>query len=220
MTGDFLITNGDNIFEPSVFKQLIEKGSKGIHLTITNKNKYYEDDMKVILDGHLVDQVSKTLSNESANAESVGLALVSGEKYREIFKDNLEALARDKRYIGKFWLEIFNRMSHHGVPINTFEIEGKSNWLEIDFHGDLNEVIRNLFIRKMTSLSKEDADSISKDLMNLNNPKIQTEEVIKILDVLPQKHDEVNHLFTKDSLSSEEVDAVLKIVKRYSNQQI
>lgn len=150
MDDDFMITNGDNIFEPDVFEELSTKHNNGIFLTVSNKEKYNEDDMKVILEDCVVSRVSKEIKNEDAHCESVGLALIKGERHRKIFRDHLEGLVRDKRYLSKFWLETFNAMHTSGITIMPFEINGKEKWREVDFHLDLEEA------RKLLKLDREE----------------------------------------------------------------
>jgi len=139
MDEDFIITNGDNLFDYEVFQNLVQNHQNGIFLTICKREKYGGDDMKVILDNEKVVQVSKLIDNEKADAESVGLVLVSGEKHKELFKDSLEELARNKEYLNKYWLEVFNLMSKRGIMVNTFEID-KNKWQEIDFHPNLESL--------------------------------------------------------------------------------
>jgi len=140
MDGDFIITNGDNLFDYDVFQNLVNNHQNGIFLTICKRERYGTDDMKVILDDKKnVVRVSKLIENEKADTESVGLVLISGEKYREIFRESLEELARNKEYLNKYWLEVFNLMSKKGIPIHTFEID-KTKWIEIDIHLDLKDV--------------------------------------------------------------------------------
>lgn len=147
MDEDFLVTNGDNIFEFDVFSELVKNNKEGIYLTISKKNEYKDGDMKAILsDGSFIAGVSKEVPNKKADCESVGLVLVKGNKYRELFKKYLEQLARDKNYIDKFWLEIFNSMIKDGILIKTFEINGAEKWREIDFHLDLNEAKKLMHI--------------------------------------------------------------------------
>lgn len=148
MEEDFIITNGDNLFEHDVFHDLTKKHTDGIFLTISRKGKYVDGDMKVMLSDGIISRVSKDIENDKADCESVGLVLVSGKKYRDILKDNLEELARNREYIDKFWLEVFNLMSHKGIAIRTFEINGKEKWKEVDFHLDLEEA------RKLLNLDK------------------------------------------------------------------
>lgn len=138
MDEDFMVTNGDNIFEHDVFSGLV-KNKEGIYLTTSKRKEYHDGDMKVVLKDDAISRVSKEISNEEADCESVGLVLVKGHKHREIFKDNLEKIARDKVYINKFWLEVFNLMSFNGITIKPFEIDGNAKWREVDFHLDLEE---------------------------------------------------------------------------------
>lgn len=140
MDNDFIITNGDNIFDKEVFFDLVTKNKEGIFLTTVKREKYYEDDMKVIIRQFGIEKVSKTLPLETSNAESVGLTLISGERSIKIFKETLEELARDTNNLNKFWLETFNKIADRGGIITPFEIDS-SKWQEIDIHLDLKEVL-------------------------------------------------------------------------------
>ena len=140
MDKDFMITNGDNIFNYKVFKKLAENNDEGIFLTINKRDSYDSDDMKVLLENNKVMQVSKLINNNDADAESVGLAMIRGKKYRKVFIETLESLVRNKEYLNKFWLEVFNKLSEGCVHIIPFEIDGRKEWREIDFHFDLSDV--------------------------------------------------------------------------------
>ncbi|MBD3337986.1 MAG: NTP transferase domain-containing protein [Candidatus Lokiarchaeota archaeon] len=138
MNEDFLIINGDNIVASDVIKNLIEQTNDGIYVTICYKDNYREEDMKVTLDeGKKILRVSKEIKN--GDAESVGLVKVAGERYRTIYRNVLEELARNKHYLNKFWLETFNALANKGVEINSFEID-KDKWSEVDFHFDLKDI--------------------------------------------------------------------------------
>jgi len=153
MDKDFMITNGDNIFHHDVFRRIVENSKDGIFLTVNKKERYDEDDMKVMIrDGNVI-KVSKTIDTKDADAESVGLALIRGKKYRDIFVETLEGLVRDKSYINKFWLETFNKLSEKCVPVKPFEIDGGREWREIDFHFDLED-IRKMIRKKLKSLAE------------------------------------------------------------------
>jgi len=154
MNEDFLITNGDNLFEKEAFSGLVKDCKNGVFLTISKKDSYNDDDMKVIMD-RTIEKVSKKIPEKDANAESVGLVLVSGERSREAFKASLEELARDKEYINRFWLEVFNRMIEKGAAILPYEINGSEMWTEVDFHGDLLEMMKSLNQKKLESLEEK-----------------------------------------------------------------
>ena len=212
MNDDFMITNGDNILQPEVFNGL-NKHKNGIFLTTSKRESYRSDDMKVIIEDGAIEQVSKSIINEKANAESVGLTLISGEKYREIFKHNLEELARDQAYINKFWLEVFNRMIEKGVRIVPFEIDGAKMWVEIDFHGDFNEVIRKLIASKLQRLPKDKEERVVNRLKSLDNPKMNDEQITKVIDFLPEKVADVEYLFTDRKLTQMESETILNILQ-------
>lgn len=138
MDQDFIITNGDNLFAADVVRDLVNKTNDGIYVTICYRDNIGEDDMKVILDENKkVLKVSKEI--KESNIESIGLVKVQGEKYRKIYQEVLEQLARDKNYINKFWLETFNILADKGVEIHSFVID-KNKWREVDFHFDLKNL--------------------------------------------------------------------------------
>ena len=138
MNQDFLITNGDNLYTSDVVRDLVEKTNDGIYVTICYRDDLGEDDMKVILDDNgKILRVSKEI--EKSNIESIGLAKIKGEKYRKIYQEILEELARNKNYINKFWLETFNILGDRGVEIQSFKID-KDKWREVDFHFDIKDL--------------------------------------------------------------------------------
>jgi choline kinase len=147
MDEDFLITNGDNLFTSDVVYNLVNNTNDGIFVTICYRDNIGEDDMKVKLDENKkILRVSKEIKD--GDAESVGLVKVKGEKYRKIYQNVLEQLARDKKYLNKFWLETFNVLADKGVEVHSFEIN-KDKWREVDFHfdlKDLKELIKNFKI--------------------------------------------------------------------------
>jgi L-glutamine-phosphate cytidylyltransferase len=138
--GDFIITNGDNLYRSDVLRtHVIVNRQPGIYLTVSRKadGVYDEDDMKVIVDadGNIV-RVSKEIAADKANAESVGLVMVRGERLRQIFAGKIVQLLKHKDYLNRFWLEIFNALAHDGVFTKTLEIP-QDCWSEVDFHPDI-----------------------------------------------------------------------------------
>lgn len=143
MQEDFIIANGDDLIDYDVFRGLAQNHHDGIFLTISKKERYSDDDMKVIFKNGGIVEVSKLIDSQKADGESIGLALVSGQKYRDLFKGTLEELARNREYLNRFWLEVFNSISDRGIPINYFEIN-RTKWMEVDFHPDLEELKKRL----------------------------------------------------------------------------
>jgi choline kinase len=136
MHSDFMIMNGDNIIDTTAFAKVFQRTVKdGIYITIDRKERYDEDDMKVISEDHLVTRVSKKILVEEATGESIGLAIIKGQNYRRLYLDTIEALARDPPSRNIFWLETFNRLADKGFPIFWVEIH-PDEWREIDFKID------------------------------------------------------------------------------------
>lgn len=71
------------------------------------------------------------------------------------------------------------------------------------------------YIKAYCKLSKTDADKLLGELKALNNPKISEENFIKIADFLPIDAEDLNKIFMNVSLTEEESNAILSLVKNY-----
>jgi len=88
---------------------------------------------------------------------------------------------------------------------------------------EVQSIVKNLeekkdlkeYLKKFVKLSKEKVDALTKQIRELNNPKIKEKDVVKIADFLPETHEELNKVFTEVSLSEEETNAILNITKKY-----
>jgi len=136
---DVMITNGDNLFAAEVFRDFAAHGANGIHLGIGAKSVFDHDDMKVKVADEVIARVSKQMSDEEAQAESPGLALVRGPHARRIFAEQLDVMARSGKYLTRFWLEIFNEFYERGVAVRPWWFDSASLWQEVDFHPDLSK---------------------------------------------------------------------------------
>ncbi len=134
---DFMITNGDNIFRDNVFADINTTNPEIIQLTVSKKEIYDEDDMKVIFENGRFSKVSKEIPVEEASCESVGLALVKGDKTRRLFVSKILKMIKSKKHLDSYWHEIFNTLSNDLINIETKEIDNQ-HWQEIDFHPDVN----------------------------------------------------------------------------------
>lgn len=152
---DFAVTNGDNLFAPDVFSSLCSQNSaEGIYLSVVTRDQYSEEDMKVrVRDGTVV-EVSKAIPCDQADAESVGLALVRGEKMRRLFVKHIDRLVRDRAYLRRFWLETFNSLYQEGVPSLTWPFLA-DKWQEVDFHMDVAKA-RSLLMSKVAQMSVDE----------------------------------------------------------------
>jgi len=71
------------------------------------------------------------------------------------------------------------------------------------------------YIKKFSKISKADAEKLAAEIRALNNPKINEENLVKILDFLPANSEELNKIFIEVSLSEEEANSILEIIKKY-----
>lgn len=147
MTSPFLVTNGDNLFTPDVFTDFVEKNRDGIFLSISRKERYDDDDMKVIIKNEQAELVSKNIVPDGECVESPGLLLVEGKKHISVFKKEVEKSVRDQNHRNSFWLEIINGLSRNGIPIYTWEFDGCMKWQEIDIHLDIQKVKKLIGIK-------------------------------------------------------------------------
>ena len=71
------------------------------------------------------------------------------------------------------------------------------------------------FIKKFTKLSTKEAKELRKKLEELNFAKIREEEVVKIIDFLPDSSQELNKIFQGASLDENETSKILDTVKQF-----
>jgi choline kinase len=151
MTSDFIVTNGDNLFAPEVYRQMLAECGDGVFLALSPKRAFDPDDMKAHVSRNRVQTVAKTLPAGRCRAESPGLVLVRGGRACATFVETLEQLAREQEHIGRFWLEVFNEMARSGCPARPWYFDGRSSWQEIDFHADV-KIARALLRSKLARL--------------------------------------------------------------------
>ena len=89
MQDDFILVNGDTLFEEAIMDRVLSSPSAPITLTIDYKEEYDDDDMKVELSELQVVHVSKSLSVGQTHAESIGL-LYFRDEGPELFRKALD----------------------------------------------------------------------------------------------------------------------------------
>ncbi|MDB4349646.1 phosphocholine cytidylyltransferase family protein [Omnitrophica bacterium] len=147
---DFIILNGDVIFKQNVMKNLLEADGD-VCMVIDRKETYVQEDMKVIIERNLVHKVSKKISLQRANGESIGMHKFQ-DKGRKRFVSVLEMMVREKENLGLFYLAAIQRMIDDGMPVRYSECK-PDDWLEVDFHPDLKNAKMN--IKQFTKALKE-----------------------------------------------------------------
>jgi len=139
MHDEFITINGDDIFNPVIIENLL-KSNSNITMVIDEKERYDEDDMKVVHSEGLIHKVSKQIPIEEANGESIGIIKFSGYGPK-IYVSVLEEMVRKKENIDVFYLKAIQEIISKGYPVN-YSLCSADDWGELDFHPDL------LFIRE------------------------------------------------------------------------
>ncbi len=133
---DFVIINGDNVFDYSVLEKLAAQQAEAC-LTIVKRVTYVDGDMKVIFKGDRLDQVSKGLPNGEADGISIGIMRFRGEGARA-FSEKLEQMATDEGNRQEYYLRVVERLAQE-FPIKGLEVPNQ-HWTDIDDQGDLERV--------------------------------------------------------------------------------
>jgi len=137
MDCDFLLLNGDTVFDVSLLTQVLESESAPITLSIDYKKIYDADDMKVELDEKgWVKHVNKTLPKNRIDAESIGLIYFRSNGPK-LFCDAVEEALRYPAELKSWYLTIIDALAGKHL-VNVCAISGH-RWCEIDYSSDLTK---------------------------------------------------------------------------------
>jgi choline kinase len=137
MTEDFLLLNGDTIFEDAVLACVLDAAPAPITLAIDRKHSYDDDDMKVSLDarGRLL-AIDKWLARPTVGGESIGLLSLRGSGPK-IFSAALEAAVRRPEAMRQWYLSVVHEIAQT-TAVRTTSVRGLW-WREIDSASDLED---------------------------------------------------------------------------------
>jgi choline kinase len=138
MQGDFVLLNGDTVFEDALLQKVLAAPPAPISVTIDRKDEYDADDMKVKLDpqGRL-GSIGKTLPLHTVDGEAIGMILFRSSG-ATAYCEALERAIRQPESMRNWYLAVVDEMAHK-MPIETICIEG-CWWAEIDCREDLDAV--------------------------------------------------------------------------------
>jgi choline kinase len=145
MTEDFVLLNGDTVFETAVLRRLLASEYAPVTMAIDRKTEYAADDMKVTLEwGSRLRAVGKGIPQALIDGESIGLMAFRGEGV-EAFRTALDRAVRNPAALSKWYLDVIDAMSGPMV-VRSVSIEGLW-WAEIDSPADLAKVRADLRLR-------------------------------------------------------------------------
>ena len=134
MDQDFVLLNGDTLFEPRVIETLLNCKKAPITVTVSSKSRYDSDDMKVITEDDRLVRVGKQLPVEKVSAESIGLICFRDDG-PGIFKKALERALEDPESRKRWYLSVIDSLADRQI-VMTCSITGLK-WCEIDYPKDL-----------------------------------------------------------------------------------
>lgn len=134
MTEDFVLLNGDTLFQAPVLERLLASTPHPVTVTIDRKSRYDADDMKVILEGDRLVRIGKDLPLDQVHAESIGMLLFRGEG-PNLFRRSVEEVLRGPTSLKRWYLSVIDELAQR-KPVWTCCIEGLA-WAEVDYPADL-----------------------------------------------------------------------------------
>ena len=72
------------------------------------------------------------------------------------------------------------------------------------------------FIKGFVKMKTEDADEMKEELKALGLIKMKEENIVKVIDLLPETASEVNKIFSDIGLDESEISKILEVVKKHS----
>jgi len=71
------------------------------------------------------------------------------------------------------------------------------------------------FVKKFNKLHVNEAKELKKEIEGLGLIKLQTENIIKIVDLLPENAEELNKILVDVSLDENETQKILETIKKF-----
>jgi len=136
MNEDFVLLNGDTLFEAAVLNRLLEMGDHSVTVVVSQKSEYDADDMKVELNGCRLVKIGKDLIPDQVDGESIGMILFR-DRGPMMFRDAIKKALRDPSSQTKWYLSVIDEMARNS-PVWTCSIHGLQ-WCEVDYRADLKQ---------------------------------------------------------------------------------
>jgi choline kinase len=139
MTDDFILLNGDTLFEAAVVKSLLKSPASPVTVTVNHKDIYDADDMKVSIEDSRLTKVGKDIPSGNIHGESIGMILFR-DTGPAIFKSRLENAMADSKSIRRWYLSVIDEIAQE-ITVLTCSIKGLA-WCEVDYPADLKQAVR------------------------------------------------------------------------------
>ena len=115
MDGDFLLLNGDNVFDASLLRPLLT-GQEPICLTVASKPSYNDDHMRVQIEGDRIVRIGKHIPDACTDAASVGVMRFSGTG-TGLMRNMLESAVSERRALSRNFPHTIQRLIDAGHKV-------------------------------------------------------------------------------------------------------
>jgi len=135
MHDDFILLNGDTLFDQPVLERLLDAPPRTITLAVDRKSAYDSDDMKVQLIGDRISAISKLIPLDYVDGESIGMMHFQaggGPLFRRALEDSM----RRPEALQRWYLSIIDYLAGTTGQVFAQSIEGLG-WVELDYPADL-----------------------------------------------------------------------------------
>ncbi len=136
MDRDFILVNGDNLFQADMVEQVLKAKDAPITVAIAHAQEYDNDDMKVMLDGERLTEIGKTLPVDTVDAESIGMLLFRNDGPKH-YRAALEEAMTEPTGLRQWYLSVINTLAKQ-ISVMTQPVDG-IEWCEVDFPADLQQ---------------------------------------------------------------------------------
>jgi len=134
MSEDFILLDGDILFEPAVVQRLVQCPPHAVTLATDQKASYDADDMKVTLEGERLTDIGKDLAQENSSGKSIGMILFRNEG-PAFFRQALEQAVSDSASRKELYLSVIREMCRT-MPVYTCSVH-ELRWCDVDYPADL-----------------------------------------------------------------------------------
>jgi choline kinase len=134
--GDFILMNGDTLFEPALLRRFLAASDARIAAAIDRKDAYDLDDMRVWVDDGALVGIGKERRDRPADGEAIGLYAFRGEGIDAARAEFAQGIVQPAG-LGAWYPPALERLSRR-ERIQPVSIEGFW-WTEIDIAEDLEK---------------------------------------------------------------------------------
>ncbi len=137
---DFFYLHADTLADVTIFEDLIK--AKGDIVLPYDPKPCDSEAMKLRSENHRVVEINKTMRNESADGEFIGIAKISKSVLSQLKEKTIDVL-KEKRY-GEYFEAALQKIMDEGKYDVTAMSIGDRFWAEIDFEEDYNRAKKEI----------------------------------------------------------------------------